>query len=61
MTAIAKKKNRTFLVMSAVCQTSKMRKMNIRRKVKGEYHDLIQEMRLLDPERHFTQAWMALR
>ena len=57
----------TFLTLSAVSEHLKagrtwscyVRQLNIRRKENGEYHDLIQEMRFTDPERHFIYFWMS--
>ena len=70
LSVITKKKKRaavTFLILSAVSehlkarrtQSCHVRQLNIRRKENGEYHDLIQEMRLIDPERHFVYFRMS--
>ena len=70
LSVITKKKKRTaviFLLLSAVCEhlnagptrSCYVRQLNIRRKENGENHDLIQEMRLIDPERHFIYFRMS--
>ena len=61
LSVVTKNKKRvavTFMILSAVSEHLKagrtrpcyVRQLNIRRKENGEYHDLIQEMRLIDLE-----------
>ena len=70
LSVITKKKKRaavTFLILSAVSEHLKagrtrscyVRQLNIRCKENVAYHDLIQEMRLIDPERHFIYFRMS--